>query len=110
LLANAVRQRGSSIRIDDFYIEMKGAISVTAILERLQTLNLDGLNRTLVSSKAIGLKFQDAVPENLLASIVNGRALDRDSAERVSMQPINVSAINDSPIETEGSFESGSTL
>ena len=93
LLANAVRQRGSSIRIDDFYIEMKGAIAVAAILERLQTLNLDGLSKTLMSSKAIDLKFQDAVPENLLASIINGRVLDRDSAERVSMQPISVSAM-----------------
>lgn len=34
LLANAVRQRGSSVRIDDFYIEMKGAIAVAAMRDR----------------------------------------------------------------------------
>ena len=73
---------------------MKGAIAVAAILERLQALDLDGLSKTLMSSKAIDLKFQDAVPENLLASIINVRVLDRYLAERVSMQPISVSAMN----------------
>jgi hypothetical protein len=43
-----------------------------------------------MSSKAIDLKFRDAIPENLLACIVNGRALDRESAERVSAQPVSV--------------------
>jgi ATP-dependent Lhr-like helicase len=107
LVAYAVRQRGSSIRIDDFYIEIKGPIAVAAIRERLQTLDLDGLSKTLMSSKAIDLKFRDAVPENLLASIVNGRAIDRESAERVSTQPISSGAMNDSPIETAGSSSSG---
>jgi threonine synthase len=85
-----MRQRGSSIRIDDFYIEMKGAIAVAAMRELLQTLNLDGPSKTLMSSKAIDVKFRDAVPENLLACIVNRRALDRESAERVSAQPVSV--------------------
>jgi hypothetical protein len=43
--------------VHDFYIEMKGTISIAAIRE-------------------------------LLASIVNRRALDRESAERVSTQPV----------------------
>jgi ATP-dependent Lhr-like helicase len=107
LLANAVRQRGSSIRIDDFYIEMKGAIYVAAMREWLQTIELDGLSKTLISSKAIDLKFRDAVPQNLLASIVNSRALDRDSAERVLTQPVSSRATSDSRTEMAGSSSSG---
>ena len=108
LLANAARQRGSSIRIDDFYIEIKGPIAIAAIRERMQTLDLDGLSKALMFSKAIDLKFRDAVPENLLASIVNSRAIDRESAERISTQPISPSVpMNDSPVETAGSSSSG---
>ena len=82
-------------------------VTTLTIRERLQTLNLDGLSKILMSSKAIDLKFREAVPENLLASIVNDRALDRESAERVSTQPINASAMNDSQTEERGSLNSG---
>ena len=64
LLWQALHRRGSSMRIDDFYIEMKGTMPIAAMRERLQTLKLGRLSKTLMPSKAIDLKFRDAVPEN----------------------------------------------
>jgi len=97
LLGHAVQQQGAGMRIDDFYIEMKGTVPISAMPERLRAVDFDGLSKTLVSSKIIDLKFSDAVPENLLTSVVNSRLLDRASAERVSTQPFNARETNDSP-------------
>jgi ATP-dependent Lhr-like helicase len=96
LLGYAVQQRGFSMRIDDFYVEMKGIIPIAAIRERLQTVEFEGLSKNLISSKAVDLKFRDAVPDDLLCSIVNSRVIDRESAERVSTQPVSGLATNDS--------------
>lgn len=107
LLGHALHRRGSSMRIDDFYIEMKGTMPIGAMREHLQTLELGGLSKTLMPSKAIDLKFRDAIPENLLASILNSRAFDLESAERVSTQPLSARTTNDSRNETGGSSSSG---
>ena len=64
LLANVARTPGTSIRIDDFYVEGKGPISVSTIKEALKTVDLHE-HYNLVSSKIIDLKFRDAVPEDL---------------------------------------------
>jgi ATP-dependent Lhr-like helicase len=96
VLAHAIQMRGSNMRIDDFYVEMKGIIPIAAIRERLQTVEFEGLSKNLISSKAVDLKFRDAVPDNLLCSIVNSRVIDQESAERVSTQPVSGLARNDS--------------
>ena len=102
LLGHGVHQGGSGMRIDDFYIELKDSISIEALRERLQTVALDGLSKTIVSSKVIDVKFRDALPESLLASIVNRRALDRESAERILVQSVRSVATNGSHVETGG--------
>jgi ATP-dependent Lhr-like helicase len=89
LLAQAVRTEGAGVRVSDFYIEMKGIKAVGAMRERLKALNVEGLVKPTISSRAIDLKFRDAVPETLLASIVSSRAFDRESALRVLTHPIN---------------------
>jgi ATP-dependent Lhr-like helicase len=98
LLGHAVQQQGPGMRIDDFYIEMKGTIPIAAMRERLQAVDFNGLSKTLMSSKAIDLKFWDAVPEKLLTSVFNSRLLDRESAERVATQALNFRT-DDTPTE-----------
>ena len=91
LLGHAVRPPGSSMRIDDFYIEMKGTLPTATMQERLQTHEFS--SSVKMSAKAIALKFREAVPENLLMSIVNSRTIDRAAAERVSTQPVSIQLV-----------------
>jgi len=81
-----MRQSGGSLRIDDFYIEKKGSMSISELRERMQALKFPELGINLAVSKAIDVKFKDAVPSSLLASLALSRALDRISAERVLAQ------------------------
>ena len=110
LLANAVRQRGSSIRIDDFYIEMKGAIAVAGMRELLQTLNLDGPSKTLMSSKAIDVKFRDAVPENCWLALSTVVRLTESRRSECRRNLLVSRATNDYRSETAGPPSSGRAL
>ncbi len=61
-------------------------MSIPELRERMQALKFPDLGMNLAVSKAADLKFKDAVPDALLASVALSRDLDRISAEQVLAQ------------------------
>lgn len=86
-VAYGLRRDFKGVRANDFYLEVRGDLSLQQIRDRVAQIDVDELAQRLSEVSRRELKFSDCMPEPFLLAWAKARLVDAQGAAAVLAQP-----------------------